>query len=581
MFDLVIRHGTLVDGTGAEPRRADVAVRDGRIAEIADAIEADAGETIDASGQIVTPGFVDVHTHYDGQVTWDEVLAPSSWHGITSVVMGNCGVGFAPVHPDRRQWLIELMEGVEDIPGSALAEGISWGWESFPEYLDVVAAKPRAIEVAAQIAHGALRAYVMGDRGANNEPATRAEIDTMSGLVREAIDAGALAFSTNRLPLHTSLHGVPVPGTFADWDELLALTRPMGEAGKGILQSIPAGAMGEDPDAPLREIELYRRLSLETGVTINFSLAQINKYPDLWRDVLEAVERANDEGARIVPQVQGRPAGLLMSWETFNPFSSTAAYAEVAPLPLPERLERLRDPALRSKILAEVDPHGPATSLLTDSMDTTFLLDEGPVFEPDPELSIASQAARKGVELYPFVYDLMLERAGTGRSGQPGWLHVLFAGYKGGSLGDLEEMLLRPYTITGLSDGGAHCSMICDASLPTFMLQHWVRDRTRGARMSLAEVIKQLSKDPADLYSMGDRGTVECGKRADLNVIDFDHLELQLPELVHDLPTGAARVVQRANGYSATLCGGEVTFRGGEPTGATPGGLIRGPQSLY
>jgi N-acyl-D-aspartate/D-glutamate deacylase len=578
MTDLVIRHGTLVDGTGAEPRQADVAIRDGRITDIAETIEADASETIDASGKLVTPGFVDAHTHYDGQVTWDEVLAPSSWHGITSVVMGNCGVGFAPVHPDRKQWLIELMEGVEDIPGSALSEGISWGWESFPEYLDVVAQKPRAVEVAAQIAHGALRAYVMGERGANNEPATPAEVDTMAGLVREAIDAGAVAFSTNRLPLHTSLHGVPVPGTFADWDELLALTRPMGEAGQGILQSVPAGAMGEDPEAPLREIELYRRLSLETGVTINFSLAQINRYPDLWRDVLAAVESANDEGAKIVPQVQGRPAGLLMSWETFNPFSSTAAYAEVAALPLAERLEHLREPTLRDAILAEVDPHGPATSLLTDSMDTTFLLDEGPVFEPDPDLSIAARAERAGVDLYPFIYDLMIERAGD--AGQPGWLHVLFAGYKGGSLGDLEEMLMRPYTITGLSDGGAHCSMICDASLPTFMLEHWARDRTRGERMSLPEVIKQLSKDPADLYSLGDRGTVERGKRADLNVIDFEGLEMQLPELVRDLPTGAPRVVQRARGYTATLCAGEVTFREGEPTGATPGGLIRGPQSV-
>jgi len=578
MTDLVIRHGTLVDGTGAEPRQADVAIRDGRITDIAETIEADASETIDASGKLVTPGFVDAHTHYDGQVTWDEVLAPSSWHGITSVVMGNCGVGFAPVHPDRKQWLIELMEGVEDIPGSALSEGISWGWESFPEYLDVVAQKPRAVEVAAQIAHGALRAYVMGERGANNEPATPAEVDTMAGLVREAIDAGAVAFSTNRLPLHTSLHGVPVPGTFADWDELLALTRPMGEAGQGILQSVPAGAMGEDPEAPLREIELYRRLSLETGVTINFSLAQINRYPDLWRDVLAAVESANDEGAKIVPQVQGRPAGLLMSWETFNPFSSTAAYAEVAALPLAERLEHLREPTLRDAILAEVDPHGPATSLLTDSMDTTFLLDEGPVVEPDPDLSIAARAERAGVDLYPFIYDLMIERAGD--AGQPGWLHVLFAGYKGGSLGDLEEMLMRPYTITGLSDGGAHCSMICDASLPTFMLEHWARDRTRGERMSLPEVIKQLSKDPADLYSLGDRGTVERGKRADLNVIDFEGLEMQLPELVRDLPTGAPRVVQRARGYTATLCAGEVTFREGEPTGATPGGLIRGPQSV-
>ena len=579
MFDVLICNGTLVDGTGAPRRRADVAVRDGRIAEVAPSIEAEARQRIDAAGRIVTPGFVDPHTHYDGQVTWDPEMGPSSWHGVTSVVMGNCGVGFAPAHPERHQWLIELMEGVEDIPGAALSEGIRWDWESFPEYLDAVERSSNSIDVASQLAHGALRAYVMGERGAANQPATSDDVKAMARIVRESIEAGAVAFSTNRLPGHTSIHGVPVPGTFAPHEELLELLRPLGELGRGIFQVVPAGAMGEDPAASMGEIELYRRLSLETGLKVNFTLAQMNPHPDLWRKMLIAVEAANAEGAQLVPQVQGRPAGMLMSWETFNPFVVSAAYRELAPLPLPERLARLRRPQTRRRILDELDLASPALGILRNSLDTSFTLDDGPVFEPDPEQALGPRAEREGREPLELIYDLMCERAGDG-DGQPGWIHVLFAGYKGGSLGDLEEMMDRPYTVVGLADGGAHCSMICDASLPTFMLQHWVRDRQRGKRLSLEQAVRMLSKDPAELYELGDRGVVAPGRRADLNVIDLDALELHLPEILHDLPTGAKRVVQRASGYDWTLCGGEVTFRDGHYTGSTPGQLVRGPQRL-
>ncbi len=574
MPDLIIRNGTLVDGTGAPPRSADIAVEEGRIREVvAPGTLTDAAEVIDASGLLVTPGFVDVHTHYDGQATWDPVLAPSAWHGVTSVVMGNCGVGFAPVRPDRRRWLIELMEGVEDIPGSALSEGIRWAWESFPEYLDALAGFPRAVEVAAQVPHGAVRAYVMGERGARNEVATAEDVRAMARIVREGVEAGALAFSTNRLPLHTSIHGEPVPGTFASEDELLALMQGLVEAGSGLLESVPAGAMGEDLDAPLREVELYRRLSLETGKAITFSLAQIQNDPDHWRGVLEKTEEANAEGAKLTPQVSGRPAGLLLSWETFNPFMLRPSYAAIAQLPLVERIVQLRDPATREKILAERDADGASMAMMRNSYDTTFALDRGPVFEPDPDDSIAARANREGRDADEVVYDDMCDLVVDAEN--PGFLHVFFSGYKHGSLDDIGEMMRHPSTVVGLADGGAHCSMICDASMPTFMLSHWVRDRSRGERLRVEDAVKMLSNDPAELYGLNDRGRVAVGLRADLNVIDLDGLKLETPQIVRDLPTEAPRVVQRGEGYRATLVAGQVTFRDGEHTGATPGGLIR------
>jgi N-acyl-D-aspartate/D-glutamate deacylase len=578
MLDLLIRRGTLADGTGAPPRLADVAIAGEKIDEVAAPGSVDpssARAVIDAQGLVVTPGFVDVHTHYDGQATWDPVLAPSSWHGVTSLVMGNCGVGFAPVRPDAHQELIELMEGVEDIPGSALSEGIRWDWESFPEYLDALESMQRCVEIAAQVPHGAVRAYVMGERGARNEPATPGDIAAMAEIVREAIAAGAVAFSSNRMPLHTSLHGEPVPGTFAGEDEFGALLRAVRDGGGRIVEVIPAGAMGEDREAPLREVELYRRLSLETGCAITFSLAQINTNPKHWEGVLEQTEKANAAGARLVPQVSGRPAGLLLSWDTFNPFMDRPSYRALARLPSEERLRRLREPATRDAILAERAHDAGVMSMMLNSLDATFALDGGPVFEPDPDESMAARIARAGQDTFEALYDTMCELAESAREGQPGFMHVFFSGYKSGNLEDIGAMMRHPDTVVGLADGGAHCSMICDASMPSFLLQHWVRDRSRGPRLPLEDAVRMLTRDPAELYGLDDRGTVEAGKRADLNLIDLGALRLHAPETTHDLPTGAARIVQRTDGYRATIVAGEVTFRDALETGARPGQLIR------
>ena len=578
-MELLIRNGTLVDGSGAPPRPADIAVENGLVTRIAPAkslAAAAAADTLEAEGLLVTPGFVDVHTHYDGQATWDPVLAPSSWHGVTSVVMGNCGVGFAPVRPEGHRELIELMEGVEDIPGSALSDGIRWAWESFPEYLDALESMGRCIEVAAQIPHGAVRAYVLGpDRAAHNAPASAAQVDRMAGIVREGIEAGGVAFSSNRLPLHTSIHGDPVPGTFADEQELLALLRAVRAGGGSRVEVVPAGAMGEDPDAPLREVALYRQLSLETGCTITFSLAQINTDPKHWVDVLAASAQANAEGARLVPQVSGRPAGLLLSWDTFNPFMERPTYQALLALASDERLARLREPATRAAILGEASHDGMAMKMLKNSLDATFALDTGPAFEPDPEDSMAQRIARSGQEPDELLYDTMCELAEAAGEGKPGFLHVFFSGYKNGSLEDIGEMMLHRDTVVGLADGGAHCSMICDASMPTFLLQHWVRDRTRGPRLPVETAVRMLSRDPAELYGFDDRGVLEAGRRADLNLIDLDALTLHVPEITHDLPTGAPRVVQRVDGFRATVVRGQVTFRDGMETGAHPGGLIR------
>ncbi|MGE4652166.1 MAG: amidohydrolase family protein [Myxococcota bacterium] len=580
-MDLLIRNGTVVDGSGAPARKADVAVQGGliRAIEPPGRLGEGAREVLEADGLWVTPGFVDVHTHYDGQVTWDSLLAPSAWHGVTSVVMGNCGVGFAPVRPDRRQFLIELMEGVEDIPGSALSDGIRWEWESFPEYLDALERLPRAVEVAAQVPHGAVRAYVMDDRGTPGTQASADDIRRMADIAREGVAAGAVGFSTNRLPLHTSIHGDPVPGTFASEQELLAIMKAFRETGQGLLEVVPAGAMGEEPAAPIREVELYRRLSLETGCAITFSLAQIQTAPRHWEEILQRVERANTEGARLVPQVAGRPAGLLMSWETFNPFMARPSYGSLAKLPLPERVAQLREPATRAAILAEAEHDHSAMAMMRNSYDTTFPLQDGPVYEPDPEDSIAARAQREQRPADELIYDLMCDLAQDSEGGEPGFLHVWFSGYKDGNLDAIGSMMRHPDTVVGLADGGAHCSMICDASMPTYLLEHWVRDRQAGARLGIEEAVRILARDPAELYELNDRGTLAPGLRADLNVIDLEALRLHTPRIARDLPTGAPRVVQDSSGYAATVVGGEITFRDDEDTGARPGGLIRGRQS--
>ncbi|MDG2333949.1 MAG: amidohydrolase family protein [Myxococcota bacterium] len=574
-MDTLIREGTLVDGTGRAKRRADVVLQDGLVRGIespGSVDPADAREVIDATGMLVTPGFVDPHTHYDGQATWDDRLAPSSDHGITTAVIGNCGVGFAPVRPGSEDFLIALMEGVEDIPGAALAEGIDWRWESFSEYLDVLASKPRAIELAAQVPHGAIRAYVLGRSGNVNRPATSQEITEMAALTKAAVEAGAVAFSTNRIALHVSTNGEAVPGTFADKAEILALVRATQAGGSNLLQVVPDGLMGENPEGFRAEIALYRELSLETGCTVSFTLAQNNVQTDLWEEILQTMERANGEGAKLVGMAANRPGGMLMSWNSFNIFMDRPSYLEVAELPLAERLERLRDPRLRERILSE-PVQSPLLQnghmIVMQSLDATYIIDKDPTFEPEPSESLGRLIGRSGEPPEKVVYDTMCEIGS-------GFLHVYMGNYAEGDLGAVERMMRHESTFIGAADGGAHVTVLCDAGYPTFMLQHWVRDRTRGERFSLEEAVRMLSQEPADIYGFADRGVIEPGRRADLNIIDLDRIRMHLPRVENDLPTGAPRLLQGADGYAATLVGGQVTFQEGRETGARPGGLIRG-----
>jgi len=574
-MDVLIRDGELVDGTGSARRRADVVVREGRI----EAIEApgsvdssQAASVIEASGQFVTPGFIDPHTHYDGQATWDDRLAPSVDHGVTTAVMGNCGVGFAPVRPGSEDFLIALMEGVEDIPGAALADGIDWSWESFPEYLDALARKPRALDLAAQVPHGAVRAYVLGRTGNVNRPATRDEIDRMAGLTREAVEAGGVAFSTNRIALHVSTNGEAVPGTFADKAEILALVRATQAGGSNLLQVVPDGLMGENPEGFRAELDLYRELSLETGCAVSFTLAQNNVQPDLWLELLEKLDRANDEGAKLIGMTANRPGGLLMSWNSFNIFMDRPSYLQVAALPLAERIERLREPELRARILAE-EVQSPLLKnghmIVMQSLGATFVSDGDPAFEPDPSESLLCRVERSGDPAEQVLYDAMCEANG-------GFLHVYMGNYAEGHLGAVETMMRHPNTFVGGADGGAHVTVLCDAGYPTFMLQHWVRDRTRGDRFGIEEAVQMLTQVPAELYEFHDRGVLAPGRRADVNVIDLEAMRLHEPRVVNDLPTGAPRLLQSADGYRVTMLAGEVTSRDGKDTGARPGGLIRG-----
>ena len=574
MFDILIRRGTIVDGKGGPPFQADVGIEGDRIIAVGDLGQAESRETIDASDLLVTPGFVDVHTHYDGQATWDALLSPSCWHGVTTVVMGNCGVGFAPVKPDQKEWLIELMEGVEDIPGTALADGIQWDWESFPEYLDALEKFPRAIDVGTQIPHGAVRGFVMGQRGANNESATEGEIEQMAQLVQEAIEAGALGFSTSRTLVHRALDGQPVPGTFAAEDELMAIGDALERAGSGVFELAPAGVMGEDLAAPRKEVAWMRRLSARTGRPVSFALVQIDQEPELWREILDLCEEAVSEGARLMPQVGSRPTMLLIGLQTFSPFSFRPTFSAMEEWPLEERVAELRKPEVKARILAEdsVDPD-PLLDFVFQGMDKIFVLGERPDYEPGPEKSIEFLANEKGESAESILYDRMLDFEGRAL------LMVALVGYKHGNLEAMREMLSSNSSVFGLGDGGAHCGAICDASMTTFMLTHWARDRKRGEKIPLEWVIRKMTRETAELYGLHDRGCIEPGFKADLNLINHAELELELPHIAHDLPGGARRLIQKANGYEATILSGEVTFRKGEETGARQGRVVGGPQS--
>jgi N-acyl-D-aspartate/D-glutamate deacylase len=583
MYDLKIVGGTVVDGTGAAPYRADVGIKDGVIAMVRpggglDAGSPDAAEVIDATGLLVTPGFVDIHSHYDGQVTWDTALDPSASHGVTTVVGGNCGVGFAPVRPGEQDWLIGLMEGVEDIPGSALAEGIDWKWETFPQYLDAVDGRGLAMDFGVQIAHGPVRAYVMGERGARNEPATSEDIETMARIVEEGVRAGALGFSTSRTSAHRAIDGEPVPGTYATEQELFALGRAAAKAGRVVFELAPMGTVGEDIIAPHKEIAWMRRLAAETGLPVTFALLQVDSAPALWKEMLAESLDAHEAGAPIYPQVAGRPFGMIVGFTGRHAFSMRPTYeALTARLSGEELLAELAKPRVRAAILAEQDrPARPG--VLDDTiaagqqfrLDRVYPLDDPPDYEPTPDRSVAALAAADGVDPLHKLYDLMLENGGHRM------LMVPIFGYSDNDHDALREMLRHPAAVVGLADGGAHVAMICDASMPTYLLTHWVRDRSRGATLPLEYVIKKQTMDTARLYGLSDRGFIAVGKKADLNIIDFDALHLHVPRMVHDLPAGGARLLQDADGYVATIVSGTVTRRNGQDTGARPGRLLRG-----
>ncbi len=567
MHDLVIRGGNVVDGTGAPARTADVAISDGLITEVGK-VDGAAKETIDADGLLVTPGVVDVHTHFDGQLTWDGLLTPTCWHGVTTVVVGNCGVGFAPAHPDKHEWLIGLMEGVEDIPGAALSTGIEWEWETFPEYLDAVERKDLAIDVGTQVPHGAVRGYVMGERGAKNEPATPADIEAMAEIVREGIEAGALGFSTSRTIAHMAIDGEPVPGTFAAEDELFGIGRVLGDLGRGVFELAPAGALGEDLAAPDREMAWMRKLSAEINRPVTFALTQNDHDPDSWRRMLELSAQARAEGARVRPQVAGRPVSLLLGLQTFHPFSYCPSYGLLGLLPLEERVARLRDPETKRTLLAEV-ANGDVGVLQFVDPERVFPLGASPNYEPAKDDSIAARARRENREPYDVYYDALLEDDGYQLLLRP---LLNFTDY---NLDAVREMLLHQTSAWGLGDGGAHCGTTCDASTPTFMLTHWARDRDHD-RLPLEWVVRKMTTESASLYGLTDRGALVPGKLGDVNVVDLENLRLDRPVMVHDLPGDARRFVQGSEGYVATIKRGRVVLRDGKDLGERPGQLIRG-----
>ena len=567
-FDLVVRSGSVVDGSGREPFVADVAISNGRIAAFG-AVSGRGEEEIDARGLIVTPGFVDVHTHYDGQATWENRLAPSSVHGVTSVVMGNCGVGFAPCRPGEHEMLIRLMEGVEDIPGVVMREGIPWNWESFPEYFDRLAERRYDVDIAGLAPHSALRVYVMGQRGVDREPSTEADRAEMARLLREAVNAGAMGFGTSRTLFHRSSDGASIPTLAAPAEELMALAMALKECGRGVIQYV---SDFRDPEAELRQIREY---VVRSGRPFTFTMGQSNTDPDSWRERVDFLRQANADGLTIKGQALGRPVGFLLGHElTLNPFYSTETYRSLAHLPLEARLARLRDPEVRAKIIAESPDPDPVNFLgrHVRGFETMFQLGDPPDYEQPPEASISSQARARGVTPEALAYDLMLERDGRNQ------LYLAMGNYGGGSLAASYEMLQESNIVPGLGDGGAHYGTICDASYSTYLLCHWARDRTRGPRLNLPHVVRKLAYETAKLMGLDDRGLIARGYKADLNVIDFDRLRLHPPEIRRDLPAGGRRLVQRADGYVATIVSGVPVYRDGEATGALPGRLVRGPQ---
>jgi N-acyl-D-aspartate/D-glutamate deacylase len=569
-FDLVVRGGTVIDGSGGEPFTTDVAVKDGKIAGVG-AIAARGTEEIDARGLLVTPGFVDIHTHYDGQAIWSQNLAPSSLHGVTSVVMGNCGVGFAPCREADRDLLVSVMEGVEDIPEIVMTQGLEWEWESFPEYLDALERRAHDIDFATQIPHSALRVYAMGRRGAEREPATADDLVLMQKLVREAMIAGALGFATSRIFIHRTASGAHIPSYDSAEGELLAISQTLKEMGKGTLQFV----LGIPGRGFASEVELVARLARASGRPASFSLAQDNSRPDAWRDALAICARAKNDGATVRAQVLPRGVGMIIGHDvSVNPFCLCPSYQKLSDLPFADRIAALRDPALRARLLAEKpqDPVAPL-AVMGRYFERMFELSDPPNYEPPLSQSIAARARAQGRSPEDLAYDLLLEQDGHAR------LYVILTNYAAGNLDCVLDMMQSQETVLGLGDGGAHYGMICDSGYPTFVLTHWTRDRS-GAKLALPRAIRSLARDPAAAVGLNDRGIVRQGYKADLNVIDYDRLRLPAPIVVNDLPAGGKRLMQHASGYAATVVSGEIIRRNGEATGKLPGRLVRGAQGV-
>ena len=562
--DLVIRNGTVVDGTGNERFVGDVAVSNGVVTHVGEVSGRGARE-MNAEGHLVTPGFVDIHTHYDGQATWDTQLAPSSWHGVTTVVMGNCGVGFAPVAEHNRERLIQLMEGVEDIPGTALHEGLTWDWASFPEYLDALERRPRDIDLATQVPHAALRLHVMGERGATQQPATADDIAEMARLAREAVEAGALGFSTSRTLNHRTSLGEPTPTLKAEADELVGIAKALGASGRGVLQVVSDFI---DMDA---ELDLFRRMAAESGRPISVSIAQGPQRTQDWLAELDFFERATSQGVTMRGQVGARAVGLMLGLDaTLNPFMFSRPYLDIAELPLAERVAHMRNADVRRAIIEGAAVSDTVLgSRAIHRFTHMFRLGDPPNYEPDPADSAAATAAREGREPIDVAYDWLLEQDGRALIYQP------ILNWAGQNLDVIGEMLRHPASVPGLSDGGAHVGTICDVSFPTTLLQWWGRDRPKG-RIPVETIIAKQCRLTAETVGLRDRGVIAPGMRGDLNVIDFEGLRLHTPEMVRDLPAGGRRVLQRATGYRHTFVAGTEVMADGESTGATPGRLVRG-----
>ncbi|MGJ4959016.1 N-acyl-D-amino-acid deacylase family protein [Bradyrhizobium sp. HKCCYLRH2015] len=566
--DLVIRGGTVADGSGGELREADVAIADGRILEVGK-VTASGREEIDAKGKLVTPGFVDVHTHYDGQVTWSHDISPSSQNGVTSAIMGNCGVGFAPCRPADHQRLIQLMEGVEDIPEPVLEAGIPWEWESFPDYMEWLGKREFDLDIGAQLPHAALRVYVMGERGARRDPATADDNRAMAALARDAVKAGALGFSTSRTLNHRTSTGDYTPTLKAGEDELTTIAQAMHGAGRSVLQFVL------DISTIHEDLPMMLRIAEATKCPISFSVTQNDRAPQRWRRTLAEINAAAARGLSVTAQIAARPVGLLLGLElSRNPLQTHPSYQAIAHLPLAERVARMRDPQVRAAILSEQASATDDPLFFKPNYDKMYLLGDPPDYEQPPERSLGAQARARGARPEELAYDAMLTDGGRGM------LYVPFLNYSDGNLDATYEMLRDPRSVPGLSDGGAHCGIICDASFPTYLLTHWTRDRKRGDRLSIPFVVAAQSRKTALSVGLDDRGLIAPGYKADVNVIDYDRLHLHPPKVHYDLPVGGRRLMQEVDGYDATIVSGVVTRRHGEATGARPGRLVRGARRV-